>query len=110
MFTLGLTNTPGSVLEDLCDESVCFPTGQRCGPDVSVLTTRLVLLYLLGLEIGVATASLTDREADELGVAIAQLPNAAAQFLMFGVMSSGSTYSTPSKGQRSGSRVQPGAS
>ena len=81
VLTVGLTNTPGSALDELCDESVCFPTGQRCGPDVSVLTTRLMVLYLLGLEIGAATASLTGRETDELGAAIAHLPNAAAQFL-----------------------------
>ncbi len=81
LLTVGLINTPGSALEELCDESVCFPTGQRCGPDVSVLTTRLVALYLLGLEIGSATGSLSDRETDELGAAIAHLPDAAAQFL-----------------------------
>ena len=81
VLTMGLTNTPGSALEELCDESVCFPTGQRCGPDVSVLTTRLVGLYLLGLEIGTATGALGSREARELGAAIADLPAAAAQFL-----------------------------
>ena len=81
VFTVGMTNTPGSALEELCDESVCFPTGQRCGPDVSVLTTRLVGLYLLGLEIGAATGALGRREAQELEAAIAELPAAAAQFL-----------------------------
>ena len=59
ILTVGLTNTPGSALEELCDESVCFPAGQRCGPDVSVLTTRLVGLYLLGLELGTATGCST---------------------------------------------------
>ena len=68
-------------LEELCDESICFPTGQRCGPDVSVLTTRLLLLYLLALEVGVATGTLSAHDADELGHAIGQLPDAAAQFL-----------------------------
>jgi glucosamine--fructose-6-phosphate aminotransferase (isomerizing) len=81
IFTVGLTNTPGSALDDLCDESVCFPSGQRCGPDVSVLTTRLVGLYLLGLEVGTAAASLDAREAEALGAAIAELPDAAARFL-----------------------------
>ncbi len=81
VFTVGLTNTPGSALEELCDECVCFPSGQRCGPDVSVLTTRLVGLYLLGLEIGTATGALDAPAAEELGAAIAELPNAAAQFL-----------------------------
>ena len=81
VLTVALTNTPGSELDELCDERVCFPTGQRCGPDVSVLTTRLVMLYLLVLEVGVATGSLSRHEADELGIAIAHLPDAAAQFL-----------------------------
>ena len=81
MLTVALTNTAGSVLEELCDESVCFPTGQRCGPDVSVLTTRLAMLYLLALEVGMATDTLDDHEADELGDAIAHLPESAEQFL-----------------------------
>jgi len=81
MLTVALTNTAGSVLEELCDESVCFPTGQRCGPDVSVLTTRLAVLYLLALEVGMATNTLDAHEAAELGDAIAQLPDSAAQFL-----------------------------
>ena len=81
VLTVGLTNTPGSALEALCDESVCFPAGQRCGPDVSVLTTRLVGLYLLGLEVGRATGALDAREADVLAAAVGELPNAAAQFL-----------------------------
>ena len=81
VLTVALTNTPGSVLEELCDESVCFPTGQRCGPDVAVLTTRLAMLYLLALEVGMATDSLSAHEGAEFGEAIAQLPDYAAQFL-----------------------------
>ena len=81
VLTIALTNTQGSLLEELCDESVCFPTGQRCGPDVSVLTTRLLLLYLLALEVGVSTGILGAHEANELGHAIGHLPDAAAQFL-----------------------------
>ena len=81
VLTVAMTNTQGSVLEGLCDEGVCFPTGQRCGPDVSVLTTRLLLLYLLALEIGVSTGALSAHDADALGLAIEQLPDAAAQFL-----------------------------
>lgn len=81
VLTVALTNTPGSVLEELCDERICFSTGQRCGPDVSVLTTRLMMLYLLALEIGAVTGSLHRHEVDELGAAIGHLPDAAAQFL-----------------------------
>ena len=81
VLTVALTNTPGSVLEEMCDECVCFSTGQRCGPDVSVLTTRLMMLYLLALEVGSATGSLHRHEVDELGVAIGHLPDVAAEFL-----------------------------
>ena len=81
VLTIGLTNTQGSVLEELCDEMVCFPTDQRCGPDVSMMTTRLLMLYLLALEAGVATGSLDAQDADELGDAIGHLPDTAAEFL-----------------------------
>ena len=81
VLTVAMTNTQGSELEELCNESVCFPTGQRCGPDVSVLTTRLVMLYLLALEVGVATGSINAHQSAELGDAIGHLPDAAAQFL-----------------------------
>jgi len=81
VLTVAMTNTQDSLLGELCHESVCFPTGQRCGPDVSVLTTRLLLLHLLALEVGVSTGSLSAHEADQLGHAIGLLPDAAAQFL-----------------------------
>ena len=81
VLTVALTNTRGSVLEELCDEMVCFPTDQRCGPDVSMLTTRLLMLYLLALEAGVSTGSLDAHDARELGNAIGQLPDTAAEFL-----------------------------
>lgn len=81
VLTVALTNTPGSVLEEMCDECVCFSTGQRCGPDVSVLTTRLMMLYLLSLEVGSATGTLHRHEVDELGGAIGHLPDVAAEFL-----------------------------
>ena len=79
--TLAITNTEDSALQLLCDDNICFPTEQRCGPDVSVLTTRMMLLYLLGLEIGLATGAIDAHDASELGDAIAHLPDAAAQFL-----------------------------
>ncbi|MEE2637794.1 MAG: SIS domain-containing protein, partial [Acidobacteriota bacterium] len=80
--TVALTNTPGSALAELCDESICFPSGQRCGPDVSVLTTRLMMLYLLALEVGTATGALNLGQAGELAGAIAHLPDATNQFLL----------------------------
>ena len=81
VLAVALTNTEGSALEALCDESICFPTGQRCGPDVSVLTTRLMMLYMLALEIGIATGTLDAHDAHEFSEAIGHLPDLAAQFL-----------------------------
>ncbi|MER3417439.1 MAG: hypothetical protein C4297_14705 [Gemmataceae bacterium] len=52
MMTLGLTNTIDSPLEELTDETVAFPTGQRTGPDISVIPTRLLMIYLLSLALG----------------------------------------------------------
>ena len=48
VLTVAMTNTQGSVLEELCDEGVCFPTGQRCGPDVSVLTDPALVALSAG--------------------------------------------------------------
>jgi len=81
VLTVALTNTEGSLLEELCDESICFPTDQRCGPDISVLTTRLMMLYLLALDLGLTNGTLSPHDAEELGEAIGHLPDIAAQFL-----------------------------
>ncbi len=52
METLALVNTSPSPLESLADRTVALPTGQRSGPDISVMTTRLIMLYLLALHLG----------------------------------------------------------
>ncbi|NLG68149.1 MAG: SIS domain-containing protein [Firmicutes bacterium] len=52
MPTLALTNTFESPLEELADETVAFPTGQRTGPDISVIPTRLLMMYLLAVALG----------------------------------------------------------
>ena len=50
--TLALTNTEGSRLEETADETVAFPTGQKTGPDICVIPTRLMMMYLLGVALG----------------------------------------------------------
>jgi glucosamine--fructose-6-phosphate aminotransferase (isomerizing) len=50
--TLALTNTAESPLEELADETVTFPTGQKAGPDISVIPSRLVMMYLLVVALG----------------------------------------------------------
>jgi len=52
---LAITNTLDSPLEAIADEAVVFPTGQKAGPDICVITTRLMLLYLLAIAIGERT-------------------------------------------------------
>ena len=51
LYVLGIVNTPGSPLEDEVDEAIVFPVTQKCGPDISVITTRMILLYLLALKL-----------------------------------------------------------
>jgi glucosamine--fructose-6-phosphate aminotransferase (isomerizing) len=79
--TIGLTNTIGSSMDGLCDYVVAFPTGQRCGPDVSVITTRLMMMYLLALELGRRTGKLSAAKADLLARQIDELPAMAGRFL-----------------------------
>lgn len=81
MLTVGLTNTPESALESLCDESMAFATGQKCGPDISVITTRLMMLYRLALELGAHNGTLADNRARELRHAVSVVPDAAEQLL-----------------------------
>ncbi len=77
----GLTNTPDSPLVDLCDEAVAYPTGQRCGPDISVITTRLLMLYLLALELGKRRGTLDGPHGSELERALFSIPDLARRFL-----------------------------
>lgn len=50
--TIAVVNTPGSPLEDLAEHSLCYETAQGCGPCISVISTRILLQTLLGLELG----------------------------------------------------------
>jgi glucosamine--fructose-6-phosphate aminotransferase (isomerizing) len=79
--TVGLSNTVGSAMDELCDSVVAQPTGQKCGPDVSVITTRLVMLYLLALEMGRARGVLPAAQLEALNRRIEALPDQAAMFL-----------------------------
>jgi glucosamine--fructose-6-phosphate aminotransferase (isomerizing) len=50
--TVAIINTPGSPLEDLAEHSLCYKTDQGCGPCISVISTRILIQTLLGLELG----------------------------------------------------------
>ena len=45
-------NTPGSPLEHVAERALCYETAQGCGPCISVISTRIVMQTLLGLELG----------------------------------------------------------
>jgi len=77
---LAITNTLDSPLEAVANEAVVFPTGQKAGPDISVIPTRLMLLYLLAIAIGERTkfhSSLVGQVKEQ----IAATPEVIEQFL-----------------------------
>lgn len=78
--TLALSNTPSSPLEELADQAVVFPIAPQCGPDVSVLTTRLMMLYLLALHLGLRRGPRDDR-LRELRAQLDSLPQKLERFL-----------------------------
>jgi glucosamine--fructose-6-phosphate aminotransferase (isomerizing) len=78
--TLALTNTLDSPLEAVADETVAFPTGQRTGPDISVIPARLMMIYLVALEVGrlrIPGNALVQRVAEQL----LSIPDIARRFL-----------------------------
>jgi glucosamine--fructose-6-phosphate aminotransferase (isomerizing) len=81
LVTVGITNTCGSAMDELCDETIAFPTAQRCGPDVSVITTRLMLLYLLALRWGEQRGAISAERGGALRNAVFSLPEVAERFL-----------------------------
>jgi len=79
--TIAFTNTLDSPLEELADETVVFPTGQKAGPDICVITVRLMLLYSLAFEL----ADLTKFNlplASRLSTQLATVPDVVERFLM----------------------------
>jgi glucosamine--fructose-6-phosphate aminotransferase (isomerizing) len=50
--TIAVVNTPESPLTKLADHSLCYKTAQGCGPCISVISTRILIQTLLGLDLG----------------------------------------------------------
>ncbi|HEX4022101.1 MAG TPA: SIS domain-containing protein [Acidobacteriaceae bacterium] len=50
--TIAMVNTPGSPLERIAEHSLCYETAQGCGPCINVISTRILIQTLLGIEIG----------------------------------------------------------
>jgi glutamine---fructose-6-phosphate transaminase (isomerizing) len=78
--TLALTNTLDSPLEALAGETVAFPTGQRTGPDVSVIPTRLMMMYVMALALG-RKRKPADSRLDRISRQLATIPEIAQRFL-----------------------------
>lgn len=49
--TVAMVNTPGSPLERMAERALCYETAQGCGPCISVISTRIVMQTLLGLDL-----------------------------------------------------------
>jgi glucosamine--fructose-6-phosphate aminotransferase (isomerizing) len=49
---IAIVNTPGNPLEGIAEHSICYETDQGCGPCISVISTRILMQTLLGLELG----------------------------------------------------------
>ena len=50
--TIAMVNTPGSPLAQIAELGLCYETAQGCGPCISVISTRMLMQTLLGLELG----------------------------------------------------------
>ncbi len=77
---LAITNTHDSPLEALADETVAFPTGQKTGPDICVIPTRLMLLYLLAAAVGERT-KFNPSLVVQVNEQVATMPEIVEQFL-----------------------------
>lgn len=49
---VSIVNTAGSPLAQIAQHTVCYETAQGCGPCISVISTRILIQTLLGLELG----------------------------------------------------------
>src|SRR5215470_10921986 len=49
--TVAMVNTPGSPLAQIAQLGLCYETAQGCGPCISVISTRIAMQTLLGLEL-----------------------------------------------------------
>ncbi|HXZ31579.1 MAG TPA: SIS domain-containing protein [Terriglobales bacterium] len=50
--TVAIVNTPDSPLVHIAERALCYETAQGCGPCISVISTRILMQTLLGLELG----------------------------------------------------------
>lgn len=75
--TLAICNTPNSPLKEMADYELLFETKQRCGPCISVVSTRILYVTLLALALG----RLRGRENGDLAAQVELCPEIGAEFL-----------------------------
>jgi len=74
-----MTNTPGSPLQRIGEKSLCYETAQGCGPCISVVSTRVLMQSLLGLELGKRLGG--SEKISSLESQIARCPDIGDSFL-----------------------------
>lgn len=80
LFTLAITNTPGSPLQKLADDSFYYETEQRCGPCINVISSRVMLVTMLALELGLLKSYKQDW-LNELMSQLKSIPQIAQTFV-----------------------------
>ena len=78
--TVAMVNTPGSPLAQIAQLGLCYETAQGCGPCISVISTRIVMQTLLGLELGQRLLGFGP-ELAELNAQLARCPSVGQAFL-----------------------------
>ncbi|MCS7225115.1 MAG: SIS domain-containing protein, partial [Armatimonadetes bacterium] len=80
--TFALTNTLDSPLQAVANETLVVPAPQSTGPDICVITARLMALYLLTLSLARSRPKAdTNRDYDSLEEELLAQPDAAQRFL-----------------------------
>jgi len=78
--TVAMVNTPGSPLAQIAERGLCYETAQGCGPCISVISTRIVMQTLLGLELGQRVLGVRP-ELAALQSQLARFPSVGQAFL-----------------------------
>ncbi|HLY62289.1 MAG TPA: SIS domain-containing protein [Terriglobia bacterium] len=77
---IAMVNTPGSPLARVAEHVLCYETAQGCGPCISVISTRVLMQTLLGLQLGRLLAHRVERLA-ALELQLADCPAIGEAFL-----------------------------
>ncbi len=81
MPTFALSNTEESPLSEVAGETAVFPAGQKTGPDISVITTRLMIMNLLIGSLGERSDGVSDEQIKTFRKRNQRLPDLLDTFL-----------------------------